>query len=106
MYKLYKCFTIVKALWILYNPTFLQKDPIVLSMTTFLLNKRNQAFNKLEALRNDFKWEEYFERNDDKQSMAAYWKKRYQEASSQLAATSVRALHPIWALRAPTGARV
>ncbi|KAJ1472246.1 hypothetical protein T484DRAFT_3445721 [Baffinella frigidus] len=47
-----------------------------------------EAFNKLEALRNDFKWEEYFERNDDKQSMAAYWKKRYQEASSQLQATT------------------
>jgi len=49
-----------------------------------------EAFARLEALRNDFRWEEYFERNDDKQSMAAYWKKRFQEASSQLNATTVR----------------
>jgi hypothetical protein len=30
-----------------------------------------EAFQKLDALRNDFKWEEYFESTDDKQAALA-----------------------------------
>jgi hypothetical protein len=46
-----------------------------------------EAFQKLDALRNDFKWEEYFESTDDKQSMVAYWKKRFVESNQSLQQT-------------------
>ena len=43
-----------------------------------------EAFQKLDALRNDFKWEEYFESTDDKQSMVSYWKKRFVDSNQSL----------------------
>jgi len=46
-----------------------------------------EAFQKLDALRNDFKWEEYFESTDDKQSMVSYWKKRFVESNQSLQQT-------------------
>ena len=46
-----------------------------------------EAFQKLDALRNDFKWEEYFESTDDKQSMASYWKKRFVDSNQSLQQT-------------------
>lgn len=46
-----------------------------------------EAFQKLDALRNDFKWEEYFESTDDKQSMVSYWKKRFVDSNQSLQQT-------------------
>jgi hypothetical protein len=46
-----------------------------------------EAFQKLDALRNDFKWEEYFESTDDKQSMVSYWKKRFVDSNQTLQQT-------------------
>jgi len=43
-----------------------------------------EAFQKLDELRNDFRWEEYFESVDDKQSVVSYWKRRFLECSSSL----------------------
>uniref|UniRef100_A0A7S4NV28 Uncharacterized protein n=1 Tax=Guillardia theta TaxID=55529 RepID=A0A7S4NV28_GUITH len=43
-----------------------------------------EAFQKLDELRNDFRWEEYFESVDDKQSVLSYWKRRFIECSASL----------------------
>merc|ERR1719163_2080756 len=48
---------------------------------------KTQLLAELEGLRNDFKWEEYFESTDDKQSMVSYWKKRFVDSNHSLQQT-------------------
>ena len=43
-----------------------------------------EAFQKLEAMRADFRWEEYFEGTDDQQSLTMHWKRRFNESNAQL----------------------
>jgi len=47
---------------------------------------KNEAFQKLEAVRNDFRWEEYFEATEDSEGMQNYWKRRYHDVNKNLQA--------------------